>query len=198
MCDVIRNLFSLAILSILTSIPSCIPIGPPSGTYKIDTFEFVLSNPPQNVGEAIPNIWIDTNLQLSSLYGGTMTSSLPCSVKIDYTDNTLALKDAVLTEVKITYDDGGLAPAAKLPIRIAAREYESVNSVAGGRIVKSKSSIISGSIPNAITRAEPLRLQIEGYFTKVDGNKISFSIDQHFNMRKENTVKSAAEVLQDK
>ncbi len=69
-----------------------------------------------------------------------MTSSLPCAVKIDYTDNSFAFKNALITSVKIIYDDDMIDPSTKevkLPLRIAAREYETVNSVAGGRIVKS-------------------------------------------------------------
>lgn len=196
-----RSMVLLILSPMLVGIPSCTPSGPPRGTYTINTFEFVHSNPPQNIGEAIPNIWIDTNLKLSSLSGGTLTSSLPCAVKIDYTDNSFKFKDAVFTSVKITYVDGTIAPstkAVKMPLRIAAREYETVNSVAGGRIVKSKAWIISGTIPNVITRAEPFRLQIEGYFTKDDSNRIPFAMEQHFDIKTENTVRSAEDVLKDK
>ncbi len=191
----------LILSPMLVWIPSCTPSGPPSGTYTINTFEYVHSNPPKNAGEAIPNVWIDTNMKLSGLSGGTLTSSLPCAIKIDYTDNSFAFKNAVFTSVKITYDDDTVDPSTtgfKTPLRITAREYETVNSVAGGRIVKSKAWIISGTIPNAITRAEPFRLQIDGYFTKDDQNRIPFSIDQHFDIKVQNEVKTAEEVLQDK
>ncbi len=201
MCVMTKNIVILILLPMLVGITSCIPSGPPSGTYTINTFEFVQSRPPQNVGEAIPNIWIDTNMKLSSLSGGTMTSSLPCAVKIDYTDNSFAFKSAVITSVKIIYDDDMIDPSTKevnLPLRIAAREYETVNSVAGGRIVKSKAWIISGTVPNVITRAEPFRLQIDGYFAKDENNKSPFTIDQHFDIKTENAVKSAEELLQDK
>ncbi len=130
-----------------------------------------------------------------------MTSSLPCAVKIDYTENSFAFKSAVITSVKIIYDDDMIDPSTKevnLPLRIAAREYETVNSVAGGRIVKSKAWIISGTVPNVITRAEPFRLQIDGYFAKDENNKSPFTIDQHFDIKTENAVKSAEELLQDK
>ncbi len=130
-----------------------------------------------------------------------MTSSLPCAVKLDYTDNSFAFKNAVITSVKITYDDDTVdssTQAVKLPVRIAAREYELVNSVAGGRIVHSKAWIISGTIPNVVTRAEPFRLQIDGYFTKEDESRIPIAIDQHFDIKTQNSVRSAEEVLQDK
>ena len=91
-----------------------------------------------------------------------MSSSLPCAVKIDYTDNSFKFKDAVFTSVKITYDDGTVAPS------------------------------------NVITRAEPFRLQIEGYFTKDDSNRIPFAMEQHFDIKTENTIRSAEDVLKDK
>lgn len=200
--DAITRSMVIFILSpMLIGFLSCKPLGPPMGNYTINTFEFVQSNPPQNVGEAIPNIWIDTNLKLSSLHGGTLTSSLPCAVKIDYTDNGYAFQNAELTSLKITYDDDTVDPSTttvKMPLRIPARTYETVNSMAGGRIVRSKAWIISGTIPNMITRAEPFRLQIEGYFTKDDGSRLPFSMNQHFELKTENSVKTAAEVLQDK
>ncbi len=36
--------------------PIILPVGPPSGTYTVDTFEFVHSKPPQNAAEPNPNI----------------------------------------------------------------------------------------------------------------------------------------------
>lgn len=174
---------------------------PPTGAYAVNTFEFVPSEPPQDVGEAVPNVWIDTNMKLSGLSGGTLTSSLPCAVRIDYTDNSLAFRSVVFTSVRVTYDDGAADPAARavrLPLRIAAREYETVNSVAGGRIVKSKAWVVSGAIPDVVTRAVPFRLRIEGHFAKSGGEKVPFSIDRHFDIEEENAVRSAEEVLQDK
>jgi hypothetical protein len=195
-----RSVTLLALLPMLSGAPSCTPVGPPNGTYAVRTFEFVHTNPPQNNGEAIPNIWINTNTKVSSLYGGTLTSSLPCAVMMDYTDNTRSFKDAVITAVKVTYDDNTLDSAfeaVNLPLHFVAREYESVNSVAGGGIVTVKCGLISGRIPNVITHAEPFRLQLEGYFTRSDDTRLPFSIDQHFDIKTENSVKKAADVLQD-
>lgn len=189
------------LLPMLAGIPACKPAVPPSGTYTVTTFEFVPSRLAINVGEVIPTLWIDTNLKLSGLSGGTLMSSLPCSVKIDYTDNSFLLKDVVFTSLKITYDDETEDPSAKavkMPMRIAATEYESVNSIAGGHIVRSKAWIISGTIPNAITRAEPFRLRMDGYFTKDDNTRIPFAIDQHFDIKKESAVKTREQVVQDK
>lgn len=189
--------FAFALFALLAGVRSCTPIG----TYNVKTFEFIHSKPISEADGPAPSIWIDTNTKLSSLFGGSLTSSLPCSVMIDYTDNSSTFKAVVFTTVKITYDDGTVDPstdAVQLPLRIAAREYESVNSVAGGRIVKSKDWILSGKIPNVITRAEPFTLQLEGHFTKDDGSTLPFAIDQHFDLKTETAVKSAAEVLQDK
>lgn len=190
----------LAAFPLLVGIPSCRRAGPPSGTFQVNTFQFVLSNPPANTGGPVPGVWINENTAVD-LSGGTVTSSLPCAVMIDYTDNDRAFKALVFTSITVTYDDGtaeASTDAMKLPMRIAAREYESVNSVAGGRIVKTKSSIMSGRTPKIITRAEPLRLQMEGHFVRSDGSEVAFTIDQHFDVRAENAVKPAMEVLQDK
>lgn len=201
MSNTARWLAILALLTMLAMILWCSQSGPRSGTYTINVFEYVPSHPSRNMGDSIPNVWIDTHLRLSSLTGGTLTSSLPCAVKIDYTDSSLAVKAAIFTALKVTYDDNTTDPSAAalgLPLRIAARDYESVNSVADGRIVKSRTSIVFGAIPNVITRAGPLRLQIEGHFVKGDGSRIPFVIDQHFDIKAVNTVKSSGEVLQDK
>ena len=201
MYSIEKSVVILALVPMLAGIPSCLPVGPPSGTYKVNTFEFVHSKPPQNTGEAIPSIWIDTNMQLSGLSGGTLTSSLPCAVKIDYTDNSLSFKSIVFTSVKITYDDNttdSSAEAVKFPLSIAAREYESVNSVTGGQIVKSKDWIISGEIPNLITRKQSFRLQMEGFFIKGNDITLPFTIDEHFDVKTEVSVKSAEDLLQDK
>lgn len=196
-----RSVILLALLPLLSGVPSCTPVGPPNGTYAVRTLEFVHTSPPQDDGMAIPHIWINTNTKLSSLFGGTLTSSLPCAVMIDYTDNTQSFKDAVVTSLEVAYDDDTIDPsleAVKLPLHFDAREYEVVNSVAGGGIVTRKSWLISGRIPNVITRAEPFRLQMEGYFTKGDDTRLPFTIDQHFDIKTENAVKTAADVLQDK
>jgi hypothetical protein len=196
-----RTVTILAGLAMLTGISSCMPAGPPSGTYTVNTFHFVYAGPPKDNGGPIPNLWIDTNMRVSSLSGGTVTSRLPCAVMLDYTDNSRSFQNAVITAVRITYEDDTIDPfpgAVALPLRIDAREHESVNSVAGGRIVKCKSRIISGSIPNVITRAEPFRLQMEGYFTQNDGSRVPVAIDQLFDIKTESSIKAAGEVLQDR
>ena len=188
-------------LPVVVVMQGCGPAGPPTGTYKVNTFRFVHTESKNTDEGPAPSVWIDTNLKLSSLSGGTYTSSLPCTVKLDYTDSSLTFKSVDVSSVRITYDDGMIDPTTqslKLPIHIAARDYKAVNSVAGGRIVKSRLLILSGEIRNVVTRARPLRLQIKGHFTKNDGSKLPFSMDERFGIEKETAIKSAEEVLQDK
>lgn len=197
-----RAIIPLALLTFCATMQSCsYPIGPPSGNYKIDTVKFVSSNPNPTPAGPVPSIWVDTNMELSSLSGGTLTSTLPYSLQIDYTDNDDSFQNAEFISVNVTYDDGSVEAATKnlkLPLSIPARQTESVNSVSGGRIVRSKVRVISGEIPDVVTRTKPFTLQIEGLFTKHDGSEVPFAIDEHFDVEIENSTKSAAEVLQDK
>jgi hypothetical protein len=191
----------LALVALLAAVRSCnAPIGPPTGSYKIDTVTFKPSNPKPAVGPA-PGVWIDTNLEVSSLSGGTVKSNSPYQLAFDYTDNDGSFQNIEFTSVTITYDDGTVETATTkltLPLRIAARQYETVNSVSGGRVVKGTVSIISNKIPNVVTRNESFTLEMDGHFTKLDGSKVPFAIKQHFDVEIESSTKSAAEVLQDK
>ncbi len=192
-----RTLIALSLPPMLIGLTSCDQAIPTSGTYTVRAFTFVGSAPPED--SAAPHVWINTNTALS-FSNKAVTSSLPCSVMIDCTDNDGAFQAAEFTTVQITYDDGSIDRAPEgltLPLRIAARKYETVNSVAGGRIVKSTVSVISGSIPNVVTRAESFRLHMEGRFIQHDGGTIPFVIDRRFDIRIENADKPAAEVLRD-
>lgn len=201
MCATNKAVIMLALLPFFAIMPSCTQLGPPSGSYKIDTVRFVPSNPKSASAGPAPSIWINTNTELSSLSGGTLKSYLPYGLAFDYTDNDVSFKNAEFTSVQVTYDDGTVDAATnklKLPLRIPARQHESVNSVSGGRIVKSKVWIISGEIPDVVTRTEAFTLQIQGHFTRHDGSELPFAIDEHFDVEVENSTKKAAEVLQDK
>ncbi len=179
----------------------CSPTTTPSGTYTVDTVRFVLTNQGSETTEPAPGIWIDTNTKLSGLNGGTVKSSKPYGIGFDYTDNTFSFTTLEFISVKLTYEDGAVEPRAKTlttPLRIAARNYQSVNSVGGGRTVKTTARILSGNIPGIITRDEPFTLQIKGHFTRDDGSKIPFAIEQHYDIERENTTRAAADVLQDR
>lgn len=197
--NIARSAVALALLPLLVGITSCKPVVSPSSTFRVNTFHFVHAGPPADSGKAAPHVWIDTNTRVG-LAEGTVTSSLPAAVMIDYTDHSAALRSVVITAVRITYDDGAIdtaTDALKLPLRIAAREYESVNSVSGGRIVKTKSWIVSGRIPGVVGRAQPLRLELEGHFVGNDGSESAFKIEQNFDVESEQAVKSAVEALRD-
>ncbi len=198
------------LFDLLVALASCValfsfndapPPGPPQGQYEVDTVRFVLTNPAEkNADKPVPHVWIDTNTKLSGLSGGTLKSRLPYGLQLDFTDVQREYKAVEFTTVEVAYDDEQVDPRAKppkLPLRIDARDYEMVNSVAGGQIVKSNVRILSGKIPAVVTRAEPLTLRLEGYFVENDGTKRRFQLDEHYDVEKEKTVKPAREVLQD-
>lgn len=191
----------LAVLALGATLPSCsVPTGPPQGAYNVDTVSFV-PNPGPTSTDPAPGVWIDTNTKLSSLSGGDLKSQFPFGVGIDYTDNNAIFQNAEFTRVEIKYDDGAVEEAAKqleLPLRIPARQTELVNSVSGGRIVRSTVSVISGKIPDVVTRAEPFTLRLAGHFTRTDGSQQPFEIEQHFDVKRVKATMDAAEVLQDK
>ncbi len=174
---------------------------PPEGTYRIDTVRFVDTKPMTESSGPVPGIWIDTDLRISSLVGGTLKSHKPYDIAFDYTDNSYTFKTLEFTSVSLTYDDGqaeSKAASLKLPIRIPARRYESVNSVTGGRVVKTTLRLLSGRMSGIITRDEAFTLKMEGRFIKEDGSTIPFAIDQHYGIETENAIRPAAEVLQDR
>lgn len=134
------------------------------------------------------------------MMGGTVETSKPYSIGVDYTDVTFTFSEAVFTKVTVTYADGTKDPGAtalKLPFRIQARPHESVNSTSGGGIVKTKMRVISGDIPGAITRDEPLTLLLEGELIKDDGSKIPFRIKRDYEVEKDTSTKPWGEVMSD-
>jgi len=197
----ILQLSSLFVLLTTSTLQSCSPHGSPIGTYKIDTVRFVLSDPSAVPAQPAPGIWIDTNTKLRGLAGGTVKSSKPYGIAFDYTDSTFTFTTLEFSTVTLTYDDGIVEPSVRalaLPLRIAARKYEGVNSVGGGQTVKYVTRILSGKIPGVVSRDEPFTLKLIGQFTKEDGSKVPFTIEQHYDIKKESTTKAAVDVLQDK
>jgi hypothetical protein len=195
-----RTPLLLATVAASGGLQGCWKQPPIPATFAVNSFTFIASAPTASDGKPRPGVWIDANTTLD-MTGGTLTSSLPCAVKLDYTDSTSTFEAAEITSVSITYDDGVIEPSLatlQLPLRINGRDYESVNSVAGGRIVRSVNRIVSGEVPGVVTRAEPFTLILSGSFITTDGRRIEFTIDQHFDIKTENAVKNAADVLQDK
>lgn len=184
------------------------PLGP-GGTYTIDVVRFKLATPtttpttPTTTSAAGggPGIHIDTHIKLSGLRGGTVKSRGPYAIAFDYTDNAGDLARLEFTRVEVIYDDGTLDPAAaalRLPLVTRARQHESVNSVAGGRVVRKTVRLLSGRIPAVITRDESFRLVLEGRFIRLDGTAVPFTIDQRWEVVVEQTTMPARELLQDK
>lgn len=167
-------------------------------SYKCDTVMFVPAGPVQPAAGPQPNIHIDTNIKMSGMFGGTIKTTAPYSLGIDYTDETFTYAEAEFTKVVVSYDDGTDDPGAaalKFPLRIPARPYESVNSVAGGRIVKTKLRVISGKIPGVITRDKPITLRIEGRLIKDDGTKVPFAIKCKYDVVRDKSTKPWSEVM---
>ena len=57
-------LVTVVLLPVLAGIQACTPVGPPSGAYQVNTFQFVPTNPAPTADGAAPSIWIDTNTKL--------------------------------------------------------------------------------------------------------------------------------------
>lgn len=100
----------------------------------------------------------------------------------------------------VTYADGTEDPGAaaiKLPLRFKARSSEAINSVTGGRIVKTRLRTISGRIPGTITRDMPFKLRLEGKLVKDDGSEIPFAIEREYDVVTDKSTKPWGEVMQD-
>lgn len=202
--DNVKSLLSTAlIISTCLLVFSC-KQGKTSSTtasYKFDTVTFVLkgtNSPPSGLA---PQIYIDTNTEVSGLFGGTVKSSKPYSVKLDFTDDTFSFAKAEINKVEVLYEDGstdsGTAGLA-LPITINARPYEIINSGTGGRIIKTEVRVVSGEIADIISRDEPLSVHIEGNLVKDSGVVIPFEIHQEYNVETDSSVKAWKDVMQDK
>lgn len=194
-----RRSFILSIsLVAIVLISSCKGAGP---TYKFDTVNFTIVGAVPPAAGPEPGIHIDTNIKVSSLAGGTVKSSKPYSIQVDFTDPAFIYEKIEFTKVEVTYADGTSDPGAaalKLPLTIKGRPYETVNSGAGGVITKTKVMVISGQIPGVISKDQPLSLVLEGQFIKNDGSKIPFAINRAYDVVRDTSTKPWADVMQDK
>lgn len=196
---------TLALICLLCScalIPSCNQgnAGGRGLSYKVDTVTFVAVAPVPPAAGPQPNVHIDTNMKMSGMFGGTIKTSAPYSIGIDYTDETITCAAAEFTKLGVSYDDGTDDPGAaaqKLPLRIAARPYETTNSMAGGRIVKTKLRVVSGKIAGVITRDMPFTLRLEGSLIKDDGTKIPFAIEHKYDVVRDKGTRPWSEVMSD-
>ncbi len=174
-------------------LPSCKRSGSSVGGHHYDTVTFDLTKSPPALAKPIPTVWLDTNLEVDGLFGGgNVKSGKPYHIRIDYTDNASLFSSLEVNKVKVVYDDGKVEPGTEgltLPFRIQAREYEMVNSINGGRTVKAKVNLLSGTLRDIITQDESLTLKMEGFFITKDGNKSPFAIDDHYTVRFDKGIK---------
>ena len=169
-------------------------------SYEYDTVTFVPVGHAAPAAAPEPSVQIRTDMKMSGMFGGTVKSIAPYSIGIDYTDETFTFSEAEITKVVVEYEDGTNDPrvaALKSPLRLPARPHESINSVSGGRIVKTEQRVISGTIPDVVSFDKPVTILIEGHFRKDDGAKILFVIRRKYDVVKDKGTKSWFDVMED-
>lgn len=191
----------LIVVLFVVVIPACQFLTVITGSLKIDTAQFTLTDPATATsgadGGKEPGLWIDTNMSIN-LFWGTLKTSKPYSIAVDKTDTSFTYASVVFTKLNITYDDGSSETnLPSLPLTIKSEDYTSTNSVSGGNIAQTKMRLISGKIPGVITRDEPFTLDLEGHFKLDDGSQVPFKINQHYDVVIEKTTKPTMDVLQD-
>lgn len=168
--------------------------------YKFDTVHYSLTSPIPPENGPVPGTFIDTNVSITGPFGGFVKSKKPYSIHIDHADVSFTVAAVEFTKVVVTYHDGTVDPgsaAIKLPLRMNARDHVAVNSVSNPEnpIVRTKMRLISGRIPNVISRDEPLTFLIEGRFIKDDGTTIPFRIRESHKPVIDKSTKPWAEVV---
>lgn len=190
----------VALMAIGAVLPSCDTGSAALGTYDVDTVTFTLAEPIKPVDAPRPGLYIDTNIKLSGMFGGTMESNKPYTLGIDFTDNGENLKSMTISSLVVTYQDGSTDPgpeAMKFPMVVHARDYETTNSMAGGKVVTETVSIISTRLEKVVHHAKPLNLKMKGFYTKQDGTQLPFSIDYNYNVEFKKGEEKALELFKD-
>ena len=170
------------------------------GDYTFDTVEFAIVASGASATGPTPNVFIDTNVEVSGLFGGSVKSKRPYDVQLTLTDETFTFARLELTHVSATAADGTNDPGAAaltLPMRIEGRDDETTNSVAGGRVVTSKVRLISGELEGVITRDVAMTLRLKGQFVKDDGTALPFGMEQDFDVVTDTSTKPWADVMSD-
>lgn len=168
--------------------------------YRYDTVNFKTSAPTAPNTGPVPRIYIETNMSVSGMAGGTVRTSKPYSIKTHHLDDTFTFAAAEYSAVTVTYADGTEDPgtaALKLPKRIGAEDYEVVNSTTGGVIVTTNYRIIKGKFPGTVGRDEPFTLHMEGKVIKDDGSTIPFTIRQRYDVVRDKRTQTWAEFVSD-
>jgi hypothetical protein len=168
--------------------------------YKIDVVRFEPISSAKPANGSVPDIHIDTNFGIPGPFGGNVKSRKPYSIVIDHVDESFSIEAAEITKLVVTYHDGTTDPgiaALKLPLRVDARDHESVNSVSDSAnpIVRTKMRLVLGKIPHVISRDEPITVFIEGGFIKNDGRAIPFTIRESYKPEFDRSTVSWVEAI---
>jgi hypothetical protein len=169
-----------------------------SCTFWHDTVSFDSAGKTPAGKTPVPKIEIDTNISVTTLFGGFVKSNKPYDIRAYHMDDTSTFASAEFTKVTVTYADGTLDPGAaaiKLPMRSQHTIHEAYNSMEGGAVVVTKSRIIQAEFPGAIGRDEPFTLLIEGKFTKDNGTIIPFSFKQKYGVSRDKRTESWADFV---
>ena len=170
----------------------------PSCTFWHNTVSFDPAGRMSAVGTPVPKIEINTNISVTTLFGGFVKSNKPYGIRAYHMDDTSTFASAEFTKVTVTYDDGTVDPgsaALKLPVRSQHTIYESYNSMGEEGVVVTKSRIIQAEFPGTINRDEPFTLQIEGKFTKDNGTGIPFRLKQKYGVARDKRTESWADFV---
>lgn len=166
--------------------------------YKVNTVDFHQTS--STSSGMVPNINIDTNLSISSPFGGFIRSKKPYAIAVDHTDMSFSIAAVEFTKVVVKYQDGTTDPGVaklKLPQRFASRHHVSINS--GGPpptyTFETPMRLITARVPKVISRSEPFTLFMEGRFIKDSGRAIPFKVKKSFAPQFENSVQSWFEVI---
>ncbi len=166
--------------------------------YKVNTVDFHQTS--STSSGMVPNINIDTNLSITSPFGGFIRSKKPYAIAVDHTDMSFSIAAVEFTKVVVKYQDGTTDPGVaklKLPQRFASRHHVSINS--GGPpptyTFETPMRLITARVPKVISRNEPFTLFMEGRFIKDSGQTIPFKVKKSFAPQFENSVQSWFEVI---
>jgi len=158
-----------------------------------DTVSFDAAGKMPATKTPVPKIEIETNISVTTLFGGFVRSNKPYDIRAYYRDDTFSFESAEVTTVTVTYADGTVDPgvaALKLPMRSQHTIHESYNSMGEDGVVVTKSRIIKAEFPGVISRDEPFTLLLKGRFIKSNGSIIPFMIKEKFGPSRDKRTES--------
>ena len=169
-----------------------------SCTFWHDTVSFGAAGRMPAAKTPVPKIEIDTNISVTTLFGGFVKGNKPYDIRAYHMDDTFTFDSAEFTNVTVTYADGTLDPgvaALKLPMRSPHTIHESYNSMGEEGIVVTKSRIIQAEFPGVISRDEPFTLLVKGRFIKSNGSIIPFVIKERYDPSRDKRTESWADFV---